>query len=125
MKEEKKSMTEEEKTLLHEIDALYNGLLRETSGYSYLRIAKELVDKVFELFNAFNPDYLSEDDISALHHSYNKEVSHVEYHFRESQRKKAAKKRYAEFIDSMRKANDQISRDIFLLLVKIKEMKEI
>lgn len=124
MKEEEKTMTVEEKTLLLEIDSLYKELLRETNGYSYLRNAKELENKIFELYNTFSPDYLSLNDVSMLQHTCGKEVSHVEYHFRETQKSRAAKKRYTEFLESISKANDQIRIDIISLLIKIKEMKD-
>lgn len=40
MKVERKTMTDEEKTLLLQIDTLYNELLRENDGYNYCWKAK-------------------------------------------------------------------------------------
>lgn len=129
-------MIEEEKAILLEIDKLYTELLQESSvkwngsfmiqpsGFSYRHKADELKKKVFELYNKFKPDYLNGQDLYALAHTCEKEVSYVEYYYNLSIKKNAAKKRHAEFLNSIYKANQQIRVDIFSLLAKIEEIKK-
>jgi hypothetical protein len=129
-------MKDEEKNILLEIDKLYMELLQapsgdwngsymmKPSGYGFTRIAQKLNDKVLELFNEFNPDYLTMHHVDALDHTCHKEVSYVEYHYDLSIKKNAAKKRHTEFIESMYTAIRQIDLDIFSLLLKIKEIKQ-
>lgn len=124
MTEERETMTDEEKTLLLEIDALYNGLLRETNGYNYCWKAKDLTDKVIELFNKFSPNYLSQQTIHELRHTYNKEVSYVDSAYEETRKNKAPKKRHTEFLNSMHAANRQIRIDILSVLMEIEKIKE-
>jgi hypothetical protein len=128
-------MTEEEKTILLEIDNLYLELLNEQSGtwngnymmkpsgHNYRYKAEKLKAKVFELYDKHNPDYLTQHHIDAIAHTCDKEVSYVEYHYGLSIKNNAPKKRYTEFIDSMNIANQQIRRDIFSVFFKIKEIK--
>jgi len=129
-------MIEEEKAMLLEIDKLYTELLQESSSrwngsfmtqpsYTIYRYkADELKKKVFELKTKFNPNYLNASDLEALAHTYEKEVSYVEYYYNLSIQKNAAKKRHTEFLDSIYKANQQIRVDIFSLLTKIEEIKK-
>jgi hypothetical protein len=128
-------MTEEEKTILLEIDNLYSELLNEPSGkwngsymmkpsgHNYRYKAEKLKDKVFELYHKHNPDYLTQHHIGAIAHTCDKEVSYVEYHYDLSIKNNAPKKRHTEFLDSMSKANQQIHRDIFSVFAKINEIK--
>lgn len=129
-------MTEEEKALLLEIDKLHTELIeepngkwngrymQEPSGYTYCRNAEKLKDKVFELYNIFKPDYLTQHEIGAIAHTCDKEVSYVQYHYDLSRKNNAAKKRQTEFIDSIYKANQQIRIDIFSVFAKIEEVKQ-
>lgn len=129
-------MTEEEKALLLEIDNLHTELIeepngkwigryrQEPSGYNYCQNAEKLKDKVFELYNKFEPDYLTAHDIDAIAHTCAKEVLNVDSYYDDSIKKNAAKKRHTEFIDSIYKANQQIGRDIFSVFVKIDEVKK-
>ena len=121
----RETMTDEEKTLLLQIDTLYNELLRETDGYNYCWKAKDLRDKVFELFNEFNPDYLSQQTIHDLGHTYNKEVSYVDSAYVETRKNKAPKKRHTEFLNSMHTANRQIKIDILSVLMEIEKTKKV
>lgn len=129
-------MTEEEKAILLEIDNLHTELIeepngkwngrymQEPSGYNYCRNAEKLKDKVFELYNKFEPDYLTQHEIGAIAHTCDKEVSYVEYHYDLSRKNNAAKKRHTEFINSISKANQQIRLDIFSVFAKIEEVKK-
>lgn len=107
-----------------EIDTLYKELLQETNGYNYCWKVKNLRDKVFELFNKFNPDYLSQQTIHELRHTYNKEVSYVDSAYEEIRKNKAPKKIHTEFLNSMHAANRQIRIDILSVLMEIKKIKE-
>lgn len=129
-------MTKEEKDLLLEIENLYNELFQESigtwngsymmkpSGYSYSHKAEMLRDKVFELYDKFKPEYLSINDLEAIAHTCDKEVSYVEYHYNNSIKNNAPKKLHTEFLDSISTANQQIRLDIFSLLTKIDEIKK-
>ena len=85
-------MEEEELKLLNEIDQLHKKLLSEPTGtfnfalkqvippngYTYVRCAISLRDKVVELCNKFKPDYIEGIEIRQLYHTCGKEVSYVE-----------------------------------------------
>ena len=129
-------MDEEEKKMLKEIDDLHSKLLNEPyghfngvytmkpSGYSYSMYANQMLEKIFQLKSKFDPDYLTEECISAYAHTCDKEVSHVEYHYKNASKKNAAQKRQTEFINSIHKANQQIGLDLFSLFHKISEVKD-
>lgn len=129
-------MTEEEKALLLEIDNLHielieepngklNGMYRqEPSGYNYCQNAKKLKDKVFELYDKFEPDYLAKLEIDAIDHTYDKEVSYVDSNYNRSRKMNATKKQHTEFINSIHKANQQIRLDIYSVFAKIEEVKK-
>lgn len=130
-------MNEEEKKCLLEIDNIYNELTEEPSGkwngsfllkpsgYNYCRNAERLKEKVFELYNEFKPDYLSEHELGAIAHTCDKEVSFVDYHYNLAIKGNAEKKRNTEFLDSIHKANQQINLDLFPLFTKIEEVKKL
>lgn len=130
-------MNEEEKKLLFEIDNIHTELTEEPSGkwtgrymqepcgYNYCRNAERLKEKVFKLHTEFKPDYLSEITLEEIVHTFNKEVSFVDYHYKLAIKKNAAKKRNTEFLDSIYKANQQINLDLFSLFAKIKEVKKL
>jgi len=130
-------MNEEEKKILLEIDSIYTELTEEPSGkrtgsymqkpsgYNYCRNAERLKEKVFELYNEFKPDYLSEHELGAIAHTCDKEVSFVDYHYNLAIKRNAAKKRNIEFLNSIYKANQQINLDLFSLFAKIEEVKKL
>jgi hypothetical protein len=127
-------MTEEEKKLLIEIDSLHGKLLQESmsrwngiyteepSGYSYRRNANALLEKVYELREKFNPEYLSGHCVGAYAHTCNKEVSYVEYHHEKAIKKKAPQIRKTELVTAINKSNTQINLDLFSLFLKISEL---
>ena len=129
-------MNKEEIDLLLEIDKIYSDLIEEPtgkwtgsrmlkpSGYSYTGNAKKLEEKVYKLYNTFNPDYLDENTLHALSHTCGKEVSYVEHHYDRSIKRNAAKIRHTEFINSIHKANEQIHLDLFSLFAKIDDVKK-
>lgn len=122
--------------LLTEIDNLYNQLLEEPFGrwrgsikleacaYNYTRNAVKLKDTIYSLYNEYKPQYLDVSMLSSISHTCEKEVSYVQYHYDESRKSNAAKKRHTEFISSISKANDQIKLDLYAVFTMIKEMKE-
>lgn len=126
-------MEEEEIKLLKKIEELHSKLRQEPygqwtgsftlppSGYGYSNNAKQLYEKACELKSEFNPEYLTDSDIAAFAHTLGKEVSHVEYHYDEAMKGKAAKKRHDEFIGSINKANSQIELDLFSLFKQISD----
>ena len=129
-------MTDEEKALLLEIDNLHTELIeeptrkwngrymQEPSGNNYCHNAERLMEKIFELYNKFEPYYLTEHEIDAIAHTCDKEVSYVKYNYDLSIKNNAAKKRHTEFIDSIFTANLHIGRDIFSVFAKIEEVKK-
>ena len=137
MTEERKSMTDEEKTLLLEIDSLYKELLRETnpiwngrglrpepSGYTYCRNAKLLQAKVNELWNEYKPDYFSDQELRMFQLPFSKEISNVERAYDLARKPRAAKLRNNEFIKSMHEANERIRKDLYSLFKEIEIIKE-
>lgn len=129
-------MIEKEQNTLLEIDNIHTELNEEStgkwtgtymqkpSGYNYCQNAERLRNKVFELYNNFKPDYMTENMLDAIAHTCSKEVSHVEYNYKLSIKRNAAKKRNTEFLDSIDKANKQIYLDLFSLFKQIEEVKK-
>lgn len=137
MKEEEKTMTVEEKTLLLEIDALYNKLLQEPNprwngrgakpepdGDRYCRNAKLLQAKVIELWNEYKPDYFSDQELRMFQLPFSKEVPNVDSAYEETRKNKAPKKRHTEFLKSMHDANERIRKDLYSLFKEIEKLKE-
>lgn len=127
-------MEAEEKKILMEIDSLHSELLNESmsrwngryteepSGYNYRRNINNLLEKVYDLREKFNPEYLTEHNVSAFSHTCNKEVSYVEYHYEKAIKKNAAQIRKRELVAAIDKANRQINLDLFSLFLRITEM---
>lgn len=128
-------MSEEEKKLLLEIDALYHNLSMARIGlgignfgskpnsHSYIQTAKKLEKKVYELFNEYKPEYLTESVLHAITHTIGKEVEYVDYHYTESIKPRASKSKHQAFLDSMSAATARIGMDLNLLFLKLKEIK--
>ena len=131
-------MEEEELKLLNEIDQLHKKLLSEPTGtfnfalkqvippngYTYVRCAISLRDKVVELCNKFKPDYIEGIEIRQLYHTCGKEVSYVELQQGKVSKPRASQKSKNELIDKMEKASKQIEIDVYSLFKKIDELKE-
>jgi hypothetical protein len=128
---------EEERKILLEIDGLHEKLLQEStsrwngmyseepSGYNYKFNADELLKKVYELHEKFNPEYLTRHCIEAFSHTCNKEVSCVEYHHEKAIKRNAPKIRKVELVQAINKANIQIRLDLFTLFLKVSEIKSV
>lgn len=128
-------MDEDEKKILFEIDNLHSLLQQEKngkwngtymmkpSGDSFTRNANLLLEKILQLKSKFNPDYLSDFDVSAYRHTCKKEVGYVENNYEKTIKKNAPRIRNEEFLNSMYIANHQIDLDLFLLFKKIAEVK--
>lgn len=117
-------MEEEELKLLNEIDLLHEKLLCLGNGYTYAQCATSLLDKVVELCNKFEPDYIEDIEIRQLYHTCNKEVDFVKHQQEKVSKPRASKKSKNELIDKMEKATNQIEIDIYSLFKKIDELKE-
>ncbi|WP_159520753.1 hypothetical protein [Sunxiuqinia indica] len=127
-------MTEEEKKVLLDIGSLYKELLNEPYGkwngrhkeepsaYSYCRNAESLKNQVYELFNTFHPDYLSENQLGDFSHTCDKEVKNVEHIYERAIKRNAAKMRHTEFLQAIHNANKQIKSDLYSVFSKIKEI---
>lgn len=131
-------MEEKEKKILMEINSLHEKLLNEPYGdnvrgahgmlppnaHSYAKYAKDIRDKVFELYNTFHPEYISFNDIQDLDDTCNKEVQHVIIKGNEARKRNAARIRQDEFISEMEYATNQIEIAISSVFYQIKQLKE-
>lgn len=127
-------MEEKEKKILMEINSLHEKLLNEPYGdnvrgahgmlppsaHSYAKYAKDIRDKVFELYAEFHPEYLSSKDVQDLDYTYDKEVQHVIIKGNEARKRNAPKIRQDEFIREMENATNQIEIDISSVFYQIK-----
>ena len=127
-------MEEKEKKILMEINSLHEKLLNEPYGdnvrgahgmlppnaYSYAKYAKDIRDKVFELYAEFHPEYLSSKDVQDLDYTCNKEVQHVIIKGNEARKRNAAQIRQDELIREMENATNQIEIDISSVFYQIK-----
>lgn len=128
-------MDTNEYTLLKEIKELYHKLEHNVygeyrggckigePGFSYDILVKKLLEKVMELHNTIQVDYLNMSDIQALMVTINKEVAYVEYYYRKALKPNASKKCKEEVYCAINKANDQIKLDLYGLFKKIDEIE--
>lgn len=129
---------EKEKKMLMEINSLYKKLLNEPYGnnvrgahgmlppsaHSYAKYAKDIRDKVFELYVEFHPEYLSTKELQDLDYTCDKEVQHVIIRGNEARKRNAARIRQDEFISEMENATNQIEMDISSIFHQIRLLKE-
>ena len=127
-------MKEKEKKILMEINSLHEKLLNEPYGnnvrgahgmlppsaHSYAKYAKDIRDKVFELYAEFHPEYLSTKELQDLDYTCDKEVQHVIIKGDEAHKRNAAQIRQNEFISEMENATKQIEIDISSVFFQIK-----
>lgn len=127
-------MKEKEKKILMEINSLHEKLLNEPYGnnvrgahgmlppsaHSYAKYAKDIRDKVFELYAEFHPEYLSTKELQDLDYTCDKEVQHVIIKGNEARKRNAAQIRQNEFISEMENATKQIEIDISSVFFQIK-----
>lgn len=127
-------MKEKEKKILMEINSLHEKLLNEPYGnnvrgahgmlppsaHSYAKYAKDIRDKVFELYAEFHPEYLSTKELQDLDYTCDKEVQHVIIKGNEARKRNAAQIRQNEFISEMENATKQIEMDISSVFFQIK-----
>lgn len=132
------NMEEKEKKILMEINSLHEKLLNEPYGdnvrgahgmlppnaYSYAKYAKDIRNKVFELYAEFHPEYLSFKDFEDLDYTCDKEVQHVIIKGNEARKRNAAKIRQDEFISEMENATKKIEIDISSVFHQIRLLKE-
>ena len=117
-----------------EINSLHEKLLNEPYGnnvrgahgmlppsaHSYAKYAKDIRDKVFELYAEFHPEYLSTKELQDLDYTCDKEVQHVIIKGNEARKRNAAQIRQNEFISEMENATKQIEIDISSVFFQIK-----
>lgn len=127
-------MKEKEKKILMEINSLHEKLLNEPYGnnvrgahgmlppsaHSYAKYAKDIRDKVFELYAEFHPEYLSTKELQDLDYTCDKEVQHVIIKGNEARKRNAVQIRQNEFISEMENATKQIEIDISSVFFQIK-----
>lgn len=127
-------MEEKEKKILMEINSLHEKLLNEPYGdnvrgahgmlppnaHSYAKYAKDIRDKVFELYAEFHPEYLSSKDVQDLDYTCDKEVQHVIIKGDEARKRNAPQIRQDELIREMENATNQIEIDISSVFYQIK-----
>lgn len=131
-------MKEKEKKILMEINSLHEKLLNEPYGnnvrgahgmlppsaHSYAKYAKDIRDKVFELYAEFHPEYLSTKELQDLDYTCDKEVQHVIIKGNEARKRNAAQIRQNEFISEMENATKQIEIDISSVFFQIKRLTD-
>lgn len=128
-------MDAKETTLLKEIRTIYDKLEQNVygeyrgsikigePGFCYDIHAKELSNKVLELYNTFQPEYLSLSEIGDFMHTMDKEVAFVVYDYQESIKPRVSQKKKNEVCKAINKANEQIKLDLFRLFRKIDELQ--
>ena len=128
-------MDRNEYTLLKEIKELYHKLKQNVygeyrggfkigkPGFGYDSLANKLLNKVQELHNTIQVDYLDIYDIQQLMATINKEVAYVEYYYQKALKPNASKKCKEEVYCAINKANDQIKLDLSGLFKKIDEIE--
>lgn len=128
-------MDAKEKALLKEIRVIYdkleqnaNGEYRGTikigePGFCYENHAKELSNKVLELYNTFRPEYLNLSEIGDFMHTMDKEVAFVVYDYQEFIKSGVSRKKRNEVCNAINKANKQIKLDLFRLFREIDELQ--
>ncbi|MBW9204043.1 hypothetical protein EVD33_14145 [Bacteroidales bacterium SW292] len=93
-------------------------------GFCYHSYAQELLNKVFELYNTYHPEYLILSEIGDFMHTMDKEVAFVEYAYQESIKPRSSQKMKNEVCNAIIKANKQIKLDLFRLFPKMKELQK-
>lgn len=99
-----------------------NNMRLEPSGYTYTKNMSLLVKNVAELFNEYNPDYLTLQDLESLYHTNEKEVAALNYMHDKAIKNRAPNKRKTELISQMYIATKHIERDIFSTFDKIEKL---
>lgn len=131
-------MKEKEKKILMEINSLHEKLLNEPYGdnvrgahgmlppsaHSYAKYAKDIRNKVLELYAEFHPEYLSSKEVKDLDYTCDKEVQHVIIKGNEARKRNAAQIRQDEFISEMENVTNQIEIDISSVFYQIRLLKE-
>lgn len=128
-------MNANEYTLLKEIEELYHKLEQNVygeyrdgykigePGFGYDILVKRLFEKVLELHNSIQVDYLNISDIHALMVTINKEVASVEYIYQKAIKPNASSKCKEEVYYAINKANKQIQLDLKGLFKRIDEIE--
>lgn len=124
-----------EKELLSEIKRLYDLLVvapngqyvqgygvQKPNGFKYKSNAQTLFNKVIELNKKCRPSYIDEQTIFQLSHTLEKEVEYVVGTYEEDIKPNAAKKRWQELDNTMKRATNQIHLDLHSLLSHIEEI---